>query len=94
MELSESAMLKLIEDVATTKQVTVDIKFAMEENTRVVTKLLETHDGRITSNNKDIKELKDFKNRAVGMITICGVIAGFVGWCLSPVISWILNKFN
>jgi len=86
MELSEQTQIKLIEDVATTRQSVLDIQKSLENNNRIMTKLLETHDGRLC-------ELERYKNEMIGKISIISVICGAVGWGITAGISYLLGKY-
>lgn len=85
MELSESTQIKLIEDVATTKQAVLDIKKAMEENNKEVANLLKSHNFRI-------KDLEAYKNEMVGRISLIAVVCGIIGWFITTGIGYFLHK--
>jgi len=89
MELSEQTLIKLIEDSAATRQSVLDMKNTIESNNKVVMKLLEVHDGRINSVNKDVEDLKGFKNQMVGKISMIAAVCGAIGYVISLAVNWL-----
>ena len=45
-----------------------------------------------SSNRKDIDDLQDYKNQLVGRMSIIAIICGAVGWGITAVISYFLNR--
>lgn len=89
MELSEQTLIKLIEDSAATRQSVLDMKNTIESNNKVVMKLLEVHDGRINSVNKDVEDLKGSKNQMVGKISMIAAVCGAIGYVISLAVNWL-----
>lgn len=46
------------------------------------------------ANTQKIDEHEAYKNKAMGMIVIVGMVAGFIGWILTPFIGWLLGKLR
>jgi len=41
-----------------------------------------------------IGEHEKWKNEASGMVVVIGLIFGFIGWFLTPVLNWLLDKIK
>lgn len=46
------------------------------------------------AHTKKIEEFDAYKNKAIGMISLIGLVMGFIGWMISPVIGWIFDKLK
>lgn len=44
--------------------------------------------------NTRLDNIEAFQNKQKGIIVTLGVFAGFIGWLLTPVISWVLSKIK
>ena len=47
-----------------------------------------------TEQNKRIVELEKYNQKQIGMIAVLGMVFGVVGFFISPIISWLLNKIK
>ena len=45
-----------------------------------------------STHQQKIEDLVEYKNKAIGMAAIIGTIAGLIGFFLSPIISWFLER--
>jgi len=83
MELTPEKQMQLLEDVATTKQAVLDIKYFL---------------GRLPcgQHSTDIQDIKEFNSNLKGKITIVAsigvVVGGFLMWVAEEIIRHFLAK--
>ena len=46
------------------------------------------------AHDKKIEEYDSYKNRIIGMMAMLGVLSGFLGWLIAPMIDWLLTKIK
>jgi len=52
--------------------------------------------GGLPCSNQDnrIRKVETYQNKQIGIIVTVGALMGFIGWMISPIISWLLDQIK
>jgi len=43
---------------------------------------------------KRINKVEDYQNKQMGVVAVIMLLFGFIGWLMSPLISWLLDRIK